>query len=682
LNYNRTESKSVAMSGFFEEVKRRKVYRVAVAYVIGAGGVIQLASAAFPAWELPNWTLRVVIVLLLIGFPVALILAWAFDVTAEGIRSTPSAAAPRTHRRRNIILLVATGVIVSAIAGFVLLPRVSSARKIDKSIAVLPFENLSDDKENAYFADGIQDDVLTNLSKIGDLKVISRTSVMPYRGKASKGGVREIGKALGVATILEGSVRRIGNRVRVNVQLIDTGTDEHIWAEDYDRDLTDVFAIQTDLAQKIAAELRAKLSPIEKAQMERRPTENGEAYLAFVQAHNLQGAFEDFEKLKQSEQLYERAIKLDPNFALALARYSQLESWILHTFDRTSARREKARALAEQALQLQPDLPEAHLALGFSYYYGDENYDAALNEFEIAQRGLPNEWEAYLAIGAIQRRLGKWAESNANLEKAVSLNPKDVWPLQQLAYNYQMRRDFDAANKTIDRALALNPTGFGPLEFKSKLAVFEKGDFSVAEKAFDVLKSAPMTDEQRLYARVARGDVFLLERKYREGLEVIESLPDDRLASLPGALCNKYYLIGFARKALGDKTGASTAFLKAKSAAEEQFKKSPDSSDVHIQLAKILACLGDKDAALAESQRATELRPESKDAFSGPEITEGVAQVYAILGDTAAAIEILDGLLSRPSSVTVESLKTNPIWDPLQNDPQFQALLNKYGGKS
>jgi len=187
------------MSGFFEEVKRRKVYRVAVAYIIAAGGIIQLGSAAFPAWELPNWALRLVIVLLLVGFPIALILAWAFDVTPQGIRATPNVAAPRTYRRRNVIMLVATGVIVSAIAGFFLLPRISSARKIDKSIAVLPFENLSDDKENAYFADGIQDDVLTNLSKIGDLKVISRTSVMPYRGKTSN--VREIGKALGVATI-------------------------------------------------------------------------------------------------------------------------------------------------------------------------------------------------------------------------------------------------------------------------------------------------------------------------------------------------------------------------------------------------------------------------------------------------------------------------------------------------
>ncbi|MGB9476115.1 MAG: hypothetical protein WCE87_13700, partial [Candidatus Udaeobacter sp.] len=430
------------MSGFFEEVKRRKVYRVVAAYIVAAGGIIQLASAAFPAWDLPNWALRLVIALLLLGFPIALMLAWAYDITPQGVRATP---APARHRRRNVIMLIATGVIISAGAGFFLLPRLS-AHKIDKSIAVLPFESFSDDKENAYFADGIQDDVLTNLSKIGDLKVISRTSVMPYRGKASN--VREIGKALGVGSILEGSVRKVGNRVRVNVQLINADTDEHIWAEDYDRELTDVFAIQTDLAQKIANELRAKLSPSEKAQMERKPTDNGEAYLAFVQAHNLSMAVEDLEKLRQSEQLYQRAIDLDPNFALAIARYSQLESWIQHTFEKTAELREKARTLAERALELQPDLPEAHLALGCSYYYGDNNYDAALKEFEIAQRGLPNESEVYLSLGAIQRRQGKWIESTANLEKAVSLNPKDIWPLQNLTFNYQMLRDFDNAKKT------------------------------------------------------------------------------------------------------------------------------------------------------------------------------------------------------------------------------------------
>ena len=215
------------MTGFFEEVKRRKVYRVAAAYIIAAGGIIQLASATFPAWELPSWALRLVILLVLVGFPIALILAWAFDITAQGIRATPDTAAPRTRRRRNIIMLIATGVVISAATGFFLLPRVA-AHKVDKSIAVLPFENLSDEKENAYFADGIQDDVLTNLSKISDLRVISRTSVMQYRGRPTN--LREIGKALGVSNILEGSVRRSGNKVRVNVQLIDANTDEHVWA--------------------------------------------------------------------------------------------------------------------------------------------------------------------------------------------------------------------------------------------------------------------------------------------------------------------------------------------------------------------------------------------------------------------------------------------------------------------
>src|SRR5438876_830893 len=560
------------MNGFLEEVKRRKVYRVAAAYVIAAGGIIQLASAAFPAWELPNWALRLVIVLLLLAFSIATILAWAHDIIAEGVRPTPAIAAPRSHRRRNVIMLVATGVAVSAAAGFFLLPRVA-AHKIDKSIAVLPFENLSDEKQNAYFADGIQDDVLTNLSKIGDLKVISRTSVMPYRGKASN--VREIGKTLGVSTILEGSVRRVGNRVRVNVQLINTANNE-----------------------------------------------------------------------------------------------------------RTVERRQKARTLANRALQLQPELPEAHLALGFSYYYGDNDFAAALKEFEIAQRGLPNESEVYLAIGAIQRRQGKWPESTASLEKAVSLNPKDMWSLQNLSFNYAMLRNYETADKTIDRALAVDPTALEPLEVKSKLAIAARGDFSIAEKAFEAVKSVPMTKEQKIKTIAGRANVFLLERRYNEGLQAAESVADDQLSGISGGLCSKYYLIGFARKSLHDDNGARAAFLKAKSAAEEQLNRSPDAADAHIQLAKVLAYLGEKDAALTEAQRATELQPESKDAFGGPEVTAGVAEVHAILGNNSRAIEILDGLLNRPSSVTVQMLKVSPIWDPLRNEPDFQALLTRYGGKA
>jgi len=368
--------------------------------------------------------------------------------------------------------------------------------------------------------------------------------VMQYRGRPTN--LREIGKALGVSNILEGSVRRSGNKVRVNVQLIDANTDEHLWAKDYDRDLTDVFAIQSDLAGEIGNALQAKLSPAEKSQMTLKPTENGEAYLAFVQAHDLSCAFEDSVKLKQSEQLYQRAIDLDPKFALALARYSQLESWMLRTPQATPEHREKARSLAEQALQLQPDLPEAHLALGSSYYYGDNNYDAALKEFEIAQRGLPNESEVYLAIGAIQRRQGKWAESTANLEKSASLNPKDTWPLQNLVMNYQMLRNFVAANRTVDRALQINPQAMGLWELKVKLGIAEKGDFGVYERAVEKAKSFPMSDEERLKTVGGEANLLLLQRKYQQLLQLGQRFTDDAFAAVPGSLAMKYFAIGIA----------------------------------------------------------------------------------------------------------------------------------------
>src|SRR6266403_350139 len=282
-----------------------------------------------------------------------------------------------------------------------------------------------------------------------------------------------------------------------------------------------MFAIQTDLAQKIAKELQAKLSPAEKEQLTRKPTENGEAYLAFVQAHNLfVTGYEDIEKLRQAEQLYERAIRLDSNFALALASFSQLESWILHSFERTQPRKEKARSLAERALQLAPDLPEAHLALGYSYYYGDSNYDDAEKEFAIAQKGLPNDSDVLLSVGAIERRRGKWAESTANLEKAASLDPKSSWPLQNLAFNYEMTRDYAKANETIDRALVIDPKSFSLLEMKCMFAIQEKGDFTPAEKALAMFEALPKDADKSGKIAVARINILLFQRKFAAALRV------------------------------------------------------------------------------------------------------------------------------------------------------------------
>src|SRR5213593_3716654 len=298
------------MSGFFEELQRRKVYRVAAAYIVAAGFLIQMASAAFPAWELPNWSLRLVIALLLIGFPIALILAWAYDITAKGIQITPQTG---THRRRNLILLIVTAVIVSASAGFFLWPR-AVGHRVDKSVAVLPFQNLSSDPENAYFADGIQEEVLTRLAKIADLKVISRASTQQSQSKP--GNLAEIAKQLGVANILEGSVQKAGNQVRVNVHLVNVQTGSQLWAETYDRKLSDIFAVETEIAKRIAESLQAKLTGREQQALAVKPTNNPEAYEAYLRGLAFEGrGTSSIDTLRKAFSFYERAVQLDPNFA-------------------------------------------------------------------------------------------------------------------------------------------------------------------------------------------------------------------------------------------------------------------------------------------------------------------------------------------------------------------------------
>src|SRR5882762_778377 len=669
----RDASKFLFMSNFFQELQRRKVYRVAAAYIIAAGFIIQIGSAVFPAWELPNWTLRLVVVLLLMGFPIALILAWAYDVTPQGIRVTPG-----SNRRRNLLMLITMGVIICSGAGFFLLPR-ASARKVDKSIAVLPFQNLSDEKENAYFADGIQDDILTNLSKIGDLKVISRMSVMSYRGDGVR-NAREIGKALGVGSLLEGSVRRIGNRVRVSVQLIDANNDEHIWAEDYDRDLTDVFAIQTDLAQKIASALQAKLSPNEKARLDHRPTQNPDAYLLFVQAHDYANRIDMFrDTSSKAVPLFEQAIKLDPNFALAFAGLSMVESWLYHSFDPVPARREKARLNADETLRLQPDLPEGHLALGFSYYYGDRDYERALAEFEIAKRDLPNEAQAYMAIGAIQRRQGKWAESTANLEKAAALDPKNVSILVNLCFSYMAQRNFEAADKIFDRAIVAEPQSLQAAGMKAAVAIQWTGDLSVVEKQFSSVP--PEADSEGLITWIRVG-ILTLERKFPEALQVVQQFRGETLATATTAPCPKALLEGMLYLYQGDKEKARIAYEHARAIAEKLVREAPQDSARHGQLGVVLAALGQKEEAINEGKRAVELLPESQDAFDGPQGTASLAQIYARTGEFNEAFRLLDHLLVIPNGLTVPIIKLDPAWDPLRKDPRFQALIDKYSPKT
>jgi serine/threonine-protein kinase len=581
----------------------------------------------------------------------------------------------RTRRRRNALLIAACGLVLLSAAGLFLLPK-ASARKVEKSIAVLPFQNLSDEKENAYFADGIQDDILTNLSKIGDLKVISRMSVMPYRVGARN--AREIGKALGVGALLEGSVRRAGNRVRVSVQLINANNDEHIWAEDYDRDLTDVFAIQTDLAQKIASSLQAKLSRNEKGRLTRRPTENADAYLLFIQAERyVIGEEMSRDESMKAEQLYEQAIKLDPKFAAAFACLSMVESWVYHTFDPVPARRERARFAADEALRLQPDLPEGNLALGFSYYYGDRDYDRALAEFEIAKRDLPNEAQAYFAIGAIQRRQGKWTESNANLEKAAALDPKNLTILFNLAFSYMSQRNFEMAEKTLDRAIGATSTSesFMARGLKAYLAVEWKGDIRFAENELSSIPAGVDPDGRITAARIW---LFSLQRKFSDALQVLQQFRGETLASPGNGDCPKAFLEGVLYLNLGDKVKARAAFERARVVSEQLLRESPDDAARHAQRGAILAGLDQKQEAINEGKRAVELLPESEDAFSGPFITASLAAIYTCVGEHDEAFRLLDHLLTVPNGLTVPMLKLDPVWDPLRNDPRFQALIDKY----
>ena len=669
------------MSGFFEELKRRKVYRVAAAYIIAGGFIIQIASAVFPAWELPNWSQRLLIVLILAGFPIALIFAWIFDITPSGIERTSKVEAqtqaPPSHRRRNLILLAAAGLVISFAAGFFVLPR-ASARKIDKSIAVLPFENLSDAKENAYFADGVQDDILTNLSRIGDLKVISRTSVMSYRGKPTT--VREIGKTLGVSTILEGSVRREGNRVRVTVQLINATNDEHIWGNNYDRDLIDVFAIQTDLAHEIADALQAKLSPIEKEQIGRKPTQNADAYLLYVQAHDI---FNRTDRLRDDivkvEGLYEEAVKKDPTFALAFAGLGMVENWMYHSFDPVPARREKAKAAVDSAIRLRPELPEARLALGFFYYYcdrDDQHYQRALDEFGVAQRSLPNNADVYLAIGAIERRQGKWAQSTANMEKAAALDPKNAWVLQNLSFNYEANRDFETAEKILDRGLAVAPQSFAIRGLKAKLALEWKGDASVSEK---FLSEVPAGVDPEGIVTLSRINILILQRRFAEALQLVEKMPKEIVHGEGTAPTPVAFFEGILHFMLGEKDKARADFERARVIVEESVRDVPDDPGRHAQLGAIFAGLGRKEEAIREGKRAVELLPESKDAFEGPQVTIALAQIYCWTGEKEQALQLIERSLSTPNGINVPLLKLDPVWDPIRDDPRFKALIDKYG---
>jgi len=440
--------------------------------------------------------------------------------------------------------------------------------------------------------------------------------------------------------------------------------------------LTNIFAIQADLAQKIVRELQAKLSPMEKAQIERKPTENSEAYLAFMQGHEL---FYRPDRLRSNTEkaahLLEKATKLDPNFAGAFAALALVHDWIYHDFDPTPTRKEKAHAAAKESLRLQPNLPEAHLAMGFYHYYCELDYQTALDEFTIAKQSLPNSPEVYLAIGAIERRQGKWIDSTASMERAASLSPKDAWVLWNLADNYSATRNFEIADKIFDRAIEAAPNSLGPRADKAQTAIDWKGDLSVLESELMQVPTDVDPDGRVTFSRL---NLLMLQRKFSDALAILQEAPQDALYDGTP----KELLEGAIYTFLNDKQKALSAFERARPIAEKALRESPDEASRHKILGLILAGLGEKNAAIAEGKRAVELLPESQDAFDGPKITIALAQIYARTGESEQALQLLDRSLSTPNGVTVPLLRLDPIWDPLRKDPRFQALIDNYSAKN
>ena len=647
------------MTNFFVELKRRKVYRVAAAYVVVAWVLIQVATQVFPFFEIPNWGVRLVILGLVLGFPAALILSWAYDITPAGIKRTEDRPAE------------------------VLPSRLPPAPVPEKSIAVLPFQNLSDDRENAFFAEGVHDDILSSLARIADLKVISRTSVQQYR--SGGGNLREIGKALGVAYVLEGTVRRAGTRVRLNAQLIDARTDAHIWAETFDRELTDLFALQSELAERIVRQLRANLSPSEMAGLQEPPTRSLAAYDLYVEARDLfhwSGIGDPQENGEHGLPLLERALALDPQFALAHYLASRIHGELFwFGYDKSPARIAKAKEAAENALRLRPDMGEGHLALAFYHYYSARDYEAAIRELRLAQRALPNESDVASALGIIERRRGRWEESILHLERARQLDPRNVSTLWNLSETLTYLRRFSEADQVLAEAITVAPEAHLFPIARAELSLRSRGETAPLREA---LRRAPPDFDPGGAITTISVRLALMERDYDEAARQLGTCTECKyndvgLCGFVGALDDytvpRDWYVGLIARGRGQEGEAMRAFTAAKEAMRAETEESPNDAKVLIMRGLIEAMLGRTDEAIALGEQAVRRLPISADALDGPLIAINLAAIYAQVDRADQALTLLEQLVRLVGGPTPGTLRVEPHWDSLRGDPRFQALL-------
>jgi TolB-like protein/class 3 adenylate cyclase/Tfp pilus assembly protein PilF len=555
------------------------------------------------------------------------------------------------------------------------LPKSGVAASIpEKSIAVLPFENFSADKENAFFADGIQDEVLTYLAKVADLKVISRTSVMQYKNAAMR-NLREIAQQLGVANVLEGSVQRSGNRVRVTAQLIDARTDTHLWAERYDRDLADVFAIQSEIAKKIADQLQAKISVSEKAAIEKAPTTDLLAYDLYLRAQALFADTSDAvharEKLPQAAQLLDEALTRDPNFLQAWCLLSRVHSVAyFRGHDHTPARLDLAKTALDRAMRLQPDAGEVHLALANYYYHGFRDYKRARNELASARQTLPNNPEVFLYAGFIDRREGRWEEATRNFERALELDPRNFFILQQLALAYGWQRRYADETRTYDRALTIVPADPNTRMQQVQIALDWRADI----KPFQATLAALMAEDPSVELDIGTLLYSLCDRTWTAATRTLANYPREGVAN-NGVNYPFAYWEGVVARYQGDSRKARAAFTAAREEVQNVVQQQPDFASALSLLAMIDAGLDKKEEAVTEGQRACELLPISKDAIDGTFLVMNLARIYAWIGDKDRAIEQIAAVERVPNPLSYGLLKLHPDWDSLRGDPHFEKIV-------
>ena len=549
----------------------------------------------------------------------------------------------RSSRKRRLLAVTFLAVTAAAVAVSIIAYRMSRqlsqeqlVRKAaslipEKSVAVLPFENLTREPEDAYLSTGIQEEILTRLAKIAALKVISRTSTKQYDSRP--GNLSDIAKQLGVATILEGSVQKVGAKVRVNVQLIKAASDAHLWAETYDRELIDVLAVESEVATEIASALRAALSPEEKARIDEKPTNNPEAYALYLRARDVLDQAADIRgEIERGAGLYEQAIAIDPKFALAHAELATITASLFLVFEPREAFKIKARAAAEESLRLKPELGEGHMALGFYFDYIDRNYDAAAREYEIARRVLPNNSVLIRRIGLMKRRQGHWGEGLAELERAASLDPRNLLTIGWLAGTYEDLHNWAAAEEMRQRCLAgalrLYPQETMAQE-KFQLGFsrfFGTGDASLLQKA---MAEVPADFDPGGTVTQFRYDTNMYLHDFDTAEKVLDRSPLTILQNGSAPPVAKSFLQGRIAAARGDSARAKSLFVAALPQAENEIKEHPETASRHAQLGIVYAYLGRKEDALREGHRALELLPESKDAYYGVDITNMFAIICA-----------------------------------------------------